>query len=241
MDLLELGLESSVLVLCDVIRNFQISVVILKVLFLHLHKVIERLSLRLLFYTEYQLSQLLSFELIQVLRNALSSHERVACRWVLSHVCAVLARYRLAIIQNRSDQTSPHGTLRLSVSRHAWLNIPLWHLLLILLRYLIEILLLLHVIRVLVLGILPSGVDPLWELSTIVSTLTHWEASVIVSRILLSRLLHSSLPLTTGCLPVLDLLSLWSILRIHVVLIIDDQNSIIVHLLLLILSHLSII
>ena len=54
--------------------NFQVSVVILKILFLHFYKVVEALCLGLLLNPEYHLSKLFALELIK-----LSSSNKTIC------------------------------------------------------------------------------------------------------------------------------------------------------------------
>lgn len=46
--------------------NFQVSIVILKILFLHFHKVVEALCLGLLLHPEYHLPKLFALELIKL-------------------------------------------------------------------------------------------------------------------------------------------------------------------------------
>ena len=66
LDLLEFSLEASVLIFCNIISDFQISIMILQVFFLHLDKVIERLCLRLLLDSKDHFSQLLSLVIVKM-------------------------------------------------------------------------------------------------------------------------------------------------------------------------------
>lgn len=64
LNLLKFGLKTRVLVFCDVISDFEVSIVVLEVFFLHLHEVVERLALGVLFGAKYHFTQLFPFHLI---------------------------------------------------------------------------------------------------------------------------------------------------------------------------------
>ena len=158
-----------------------------------------------------------------MLRNSFSGNKRVPSSATLPNVWSVLARNLLSIVQDRCDKTSSHSSLRLNVSLHTWLALyeSLRHLLLILLRHLVEILLLLHVkVRIIVLIVLADWDNALRQLCPVVG-LSLILTSVIVSDVLLLVLsTHCSLPLTCCCLSMFNLFSLRPI-PVHVILIID--------------------
>ena len=66
LDLLELGLQTRILILRDVVGDLQISKLILEVLLLHLNEVVERLCLWLLLHAEDHFTELFAFELVKL-------------------------------------------------------------------------------------------------------------------------------------------------------------------------------
>lgn len=66
LNLLQFGLKANVLVFRDIVGDFEVSVVILKIFLLHLHKVVETLCLWLLLDPKDHFSQLLALKLIEL-------------------------------------------------------------------------------------------------------------------------------------------------------------------------------
>lgn len=195
---------------------------ILKVLFLHFDKVVERLCLWLLFYTKYHLSQLLSFLIIKMALltlNCICSHH-----WVVTHISTTHTRHisNLSLswlVENSCNHVSPHHALGLHISnRLLWKPWILCHLLLCLhgieiLLHLLLLLILQHIVlllELLVLRILHIHSDSLWKLG---------------SKVLTSR--HSSLSCTCSSLTMLDLFCLRTVFLIEVVLIIYNKDSVV--------------
>ena len=155
--LLELGLEPSILIFRNIIRDFQISIMILQVLFLHFGKVVEWLGLRLLLDTKNHLSKLLSLVVVEMTWGSLdstSTHHRVIA-YVSAHAWHVSSSVWDILVQDPSHHVASHKTLWLDVSH--WLLRKPWllpHLLLVLhsveiLLHLLLLLFLEHVVLLL--------------------------------------------------------------------------------------------
>ena len=108
LDLLQLGLQSDVLILGHVVCDLQVSIMVLQVLLLHLHEVVEGLCLRVLLRAEYHLSQLLALHLIKLLGHAAIQHREAACRQLLG--------LRSSIRHISHDISSHRGTTELSAT-----------------------------------------------------------------------------------------------------------------------------
>lgn len=155
--LLQLGLQSSILIFWNIIRDFQISIMILKVLFLHFGEVVEWLGLRLLLDTENHLSELLSLVVIEMTwggLNSSSTHHRIVAN-VSAHAWHIPSSILDILVQDPSHHIASHKTLWLDVS-HWLLRKPrlLPHLLLGLhsveiLLHLLLLLLLKHIVLLL--------------------------------------------------------------------------------------------
>ena len=212
LNLLKLCLQPRVLILCNIVCDLEITIMVLQILFLHLHKVIETLGLRLLFYAKDHLSELLSLEGIKLLawgsiNKTITSHHW-ALLLVAEHLC-----HEISSLALRLDVS--HHRLLLHLARVVLLILLVLHLLLLLLHHIVV---LLDILILLILLLIQSW----WKLC----------AKLLLVLALISGVFAYvcwwSLALACGCLAVFDLLSLRPVFLVNLVLVVNHQYCFII-------------
>mmetsp|Transcript_2459 Transcript_2459/g.3758 ORF Transcript_2459/g.3758 Transcript_2459/m.3758 type:complete len:374 (-) Transcript_2459:201-1322(-) len=236
LDLLDFSLEADILITGDVIRDLKVSIVILEIFLLHLHEIVETLGLRVRLRAKNHFTKLLPLKLVDLGRES----DTPGGPWLT------------VVRKDGRNQVSAHGHLRLDVAHGSWLldghpahnllvtpsvlEVGLVHevivhsilpgelaahgLLLLLLRVS-------HLLLLLLLGHLSPHVHHvgvrILELLVAEPFLQRGSSGALAR--------HGSLALAICGLTVLDLLGLRAVFLVDVILVVDDQDGLVVHLL----------